>query len=75
MEAFKLQNGHCNVPLDYTSEYYDLALWVNEQRILYQRSKECIPSQLDEKRIQELEEIGFLWQDNDTTLDSEYNNM
>lgn len=60
---FKKKFGHCNVALDYTSDYYDLALWTNEQRILYQRAQEGVPSQLDAKRITDLEQLGFSWQD------------
>jgi len=61
LQRFKEEHGHCNVILDYTSKYYDLSLWVNEQRILYQRAKEGIGSQLDGKRIKDLEKLGFLW--------------
>lgn len=61
LEEFKEQNGDCNVVLDYTSPHYDLALWVNEQRILYQCAKEGVPSQLDNKRIKDLQKLGFLW--------------
>lgn len=61
LQEFKEEHGHCNVILDYTSKYYDLSLWVNEQRILYQRAKEGIDSQLDSKRIKDLEKLGFLW--------------
>ena len=63
LHEFKEQYGHCDVTLDYTSNFYDLGLWVNEQRILYQRAKEGIKSQLDGKRIKDLEKIGFLWKD------------
>ena len=61
LQEFKQNFGHCNVELDYTSQYYDLALWVNEQRILYKRAQEGVPSQLDDKRTKELNQIGFSW--------------
>ena len=61
LQEFKDQHGHCNVVLDYTSRHYDLALWVKEQRILYARAKEGILSQLDGKRIRDLEKLGFSW--------------
>ena len=61
LQQFKHEHGHCNVIVDYASKYYDLSLWVNEQRILYQRAKEGIDSQLDSKRIKDLEKLGFMW--------------
>lgn len=63
LQQFKKIHGHCDVVFDYKSPYYDLALWVKEQRILYKRFTEGISSQLDEKRIEELDELGFTWDD------------
>lgn len=56
---YKRVFGHCKVPIDYASPYYDLALWVKEQRTLYQRHAESIPSYLDEQRICELKRVGL----------------
>jgi hypothetical protein len=61
LAAFKDLQGHCDVPIDYNSPYYDLGLWVREQRILFIRGKEGIPSQLDKRRMDDLEQIGFSW--------------
>jgi len=55
--------GCSDVRLDYASPYYDLALWVREQRLLYHRAAlDGIPSQLNRRRIGKLESIGFLWE-------------
>ena len=67
LQEFKEQHGHCNVELDYTSPHYELALWAIEQRILYQREKEGISSQLDSRRIKDLEKVGFQWQEMSTS--------
>jgi len=61
LAEFKDLHGHCIVPVDYKSHYYDLGLWVREQRILYFRHKQGNPSQLDKRRIDDLEQIGFSW--------------
>ena len=61
LASFKEIHGHCNVPFDYTSPYYDLGVWAREQRILYMRVKEGIPSQLSKSRADDLEQIGFSW--------------
>ena len=59
---FKDVHGHCNVPIDYESPYYHLGVWVREQRILFARGKEGIASQLDKRRMDDLEQIGFQWE-------------
>ena len=61
LAEFKQKEGHCDVPIDYTSPYYALGLWVREQRILFLRRNEGIPSQLDQRRVDDLEQIGFVW--------------
>eukprot|EP00557_Chaetoceros_sp_GSL56_P012841 CAMPEP_0176482130 /NCGR_PEP_ID=MMETSP0200_2-20121128/3208_1 /TAXON_ID=947934 /ORGANISM="Chaetoceros sp., Strain GSL56" /LENGTH=897 /DNA_ID=CAMNT_0017878419 /DNA_START=78 /DNA_END=2768 /DNA_ORIENTATION=- len=61
LASFKEIHGHCDVPLDYTSPYYDLGVWAREQRILYTRLKEGISSQLNKSRADDLEQIGFAW--------------
>ncbi len=70
LAAFKDLHGHCDVPIDYNSPYYDLGLWVREQHILYIRGKGGIQSQLDERRIGDLEQIGFTWDAAKTTGDN-----
>ena len=61
LAAFKEIHGNCDVPIDYTSPHYDLGLWTREQRILFHRYKEGTPSQLDKRRIDDLEQLGFSW--------------
>ena len=63
LAEFKEKHGDCNVPIDYMSPYYNLGLWVREQRILFARLQEGIPSQLDKRRIATLDQIGFMWED------------
>ncbi len=69
LAAFKSLHGHCNVPIDYESQYYDLGVWVREQRVLFLRNQEGIPSHLDKRRIDDLEQLGFAW-NNETTYQS-----
>jgi len=63
LKRYKQKYGHCDIPIDYASPYYDLALWVKEQRLLYQRVMlDDVPTQLDKARISDLDSIGFLWE-------------
>jgi hypothetical protein len=60
LRSFKRVHGHCNVCRDYTSEYYDLALWLQEQKVLLELSTKGVSTQLDERRKMELQALGFL---------------
>jgi hypothetical protein len=60
LRSFKRVHGHCNVCRDYTSEYYDLALWLQEQKVLLELSTKGVSTQLDERRKMELQVLGFL---------------
>jgi hypothetical protein len=60
LRKFKQEHGHCNICSDYTSEYYDLALWLQEQKTLAELSMKGISSQLDKRRKKELEALGFI---------------
>ena len=51
---FKEANNHCNVPSTY-SENAALSSWVTNVRVLYKNNV------LEKKRIERLEEIGFVW--------------
>lgn len=58
--AFKNKFGHCN-PTQYT-EYHKLALFVKDQRRIYQDIQKGKTSRiLTEERIRLLEEAGFEW--------------
>lgn len=60
LRKFKQEHGHCNICSHYTSEYYDLALWLQEQKTLAKLSMKGISSQLDKRRKKELETLGFI---------------
>ena len=51
---FKNQNGHCNVPYNYT-EHRQLGTWVGNQRTNYKAGK------LSPERQRLLETLGFVW--------------
>ncbi len=55
LREFHAQNGHAKVPTKYPPNP-KLGIWVSNTRISYRKG------QLSADRIQELEELGFLWQ-------------
>lgn len=65
LKAYKQRECHCLVPSRYTPNP-ELGIWVGTQRTqyrLYQRAKETGTGStaLNEGRIRELEELGFVW--------------
>ncbi|KAL3817535.1 hypothetical protein ACHAXA_003708 [Cyclostephanos tholiformis] len=56
---YQRQNGHCNVPATY--RHSPLGTWVGKQREEYKKLMAKKSSQLDEARINKLNEIGFQW--------------
>ena len=54
LKTFKKTYGHCNVPNGYFEDT-QLGTWVERQRRLKKKGK------LNENRIQQLEQIGFIW--------------
>lgn len=59
LKAYKLENGHCNVP---TSSGTELALWVAAQRRMYKNltsGKTGRRVSLDAQKMQRLTELGF----------------
>ena len=54
LALFRQAHGHCKVPDDWQPDP-ELAVWVTEQRRLWQRDK------LDGRRQRRLEEVGFVW--------------
>ncbi len=56
---YRRTHGHCNVPRD-CAESPSLGRWVSWQRFSKRKGR------LSEERIQELEEIDFLWEIDDT---------
>lgn len=60
LQAFKKEQGHCNVPSNYTDK--KLATWVKCQRRQYKLYWDGKPSAMSPERILELEKIGFEWE-------------
>ena len=52
-------SGHCNVPATY--RHSPLGTWVGKQREEYKKLKDKKSSQLDNYRIDKLNDIGFQW--------------
>lgn len=57
---FKNQNGHCNVPQGY-KQNNQLAVWVSNQRVFYNKMREGKRSCITSERVGALEKIGFEW--------------
>jgi len=60
LQHYHEKYGNYNVSIDYTSRYYDLGMWVNEQRLMFHRTLQGIPTQLNQRRIDNLKNIGFI---------------
>ena len=60
---FKEENGHCNVPQNY-SQNFTLGSWVSTQRV------NCKNGRLSKDREKRLESIGFDWDPLDTTWEN-----
>ncbi len=63
---FKEENGHCNVPVDYSIDPF-LGRWVNTQRTK--------KNELPEDRIQKLDLIGFDWDRSESVWNEMYANL
>lgn len=61
LREFKSVHGHCNVPSTY-AENPKLATWVRCQRRQYNLRRDGKPSNITPIRIEELEELGFVWE-------------
>jgi len=55
LTTFKMQHGHCNVPVEYPQNPA-LGTWLNNQRRLQRSLK------LSHDRVNRLEEVGVLWE-------------
>lgn len=60
LKAYKAQHGHCLVPNRYP-ENPKLGTWVGKQRKQYKLRQDGKSSCLTEQRIQELDELDFVW--------------
>jgi superfamily II DNA or RNA helicase len=66
LEVFRAAHGHCNVPQRW-SENPQLAVWVSNQRIKKDK--------LSEKRIQRLNQIGFVWNSLDAAWEEKFSEL
>ena len=60
LDSFRREQGHCNVPSNYTDK--KLATWVKCQRRQYKLYVDQKPSAMTDQRISELEKRGFEWE-------------
>ena len=77
MKAFKKENGHCNVPIDYPSNP-SLGIWTSLQRKYYHNMKEQVTNEtmyMTSERIQKLEKIGFAFRYADMKWEYQYNEL
>mmetsp|Transcript_49076 Transcript_49076/g.147799 ORF Transcript_49076/g.147799 Transcript_49076/m.147799 type:complete len:322 (-) Transcript_49076:48-1013(-) len=61
---FRSQHGHCSVPHMFPANP-QLARWVKRQRRQYKLMLEGKVSALSSERVQQLEEMGFVWDSHD----------
>lgn len=66
LKAFRLEHGHCHVPLNNT-RFPKLGLWVKEQRRHYSLMKQGKQSHMTEERVRELGSIDFCWDTHEAT--------
>ena len=60
LKKYKEEHSHCNVsPTD--KRYPGLGQWISRQRAQYKLLNEGKPSSMTPDRIQELEEVGIVW--------------
>ena len=59
LAQYKDQHGTCHVPYNHTNS--TLTKWIDRQRIQYRRYTEGKPSQLTKERIEQLNQMGFVW--------------
>eukprot|EP00557_Chaetoceros_sp_GSL56_P014293 CAMPEP_0176477218 /NCGR_PEP_ID=MMETSP0200_2-20121128/496_1 /TAXON_ID=947934 /ORGANISM="Chaetoceros sp., Strain GSL56" /LENGTH=220 /DNA_ID=CAMNT_0017872995 /DNA_START=792 /DNA_END=1451 /DNA_ORIENTATION=+ len=60
LKEYRKENGHCMVPVNYEKNP-KLGRWVATQRKYYNLYKNGKPTSISKKRIQELTDIGFVW--------------
>lgn len=71
LREFKRINGHVNVPTNYPSNP-KLSTWVSTQRKNYNRKRLGKTSPLTSRRIQELNDLGFVWSYWDSVMESRW---
>eukprot|EP00957_Ditylum_brightwellii_P140580 10710205-Ditylum_brightwellii.AAC.1 len=68
LNAFKEQNGHCNVSTNDERNKY-LGQWVSNQRVSYKKNA------LRSNRKQQLNSIGFIWDQYDHLWKEKFNQL
>lgn len=66
LKTFRQETGHCHVPLNH-EKYPKLGLWVKEQRRHYTLLRSGKQSHMTQKRIDELDAVGFCWDTHEAT--------
>jgi len=69
--AYKQEHGHCHVPFAFPTNPA-LAHWVKRQRYHYKLYQEGRPSTMTPYRIQALQDIGFVWDSQETSWNEKY---
>ena len=58
---YKGKHGHCLVPREYGEGKPKLGIWVHTQRTHYAKLQNGKPATMTEDRINQLDELGFVW--------------
>ena len=61
LKAYKKKHGDCLVPKNYEHKR-KLGIWVSKQRYEYKKWRKDVYSQLTQERIDQLNEIDFVWE-------------
>jgi hypothetical protein len=68
LTTFKMQHGHCNVPVEYPQNPA-LGKWLNNQRRL-KRRRELSPD-----RVKRLEQVGMVWEPQDALWEQRFKEL
>jgi len=64
LRQYKQANGHCRVPAKYEIDGVKLGVWLQNQRIAYKQHSQGKTTAFTQKRINQLEALGFNFQQN-----------
>lgn len=74
LKIYKRENGDCIVPRGY-SQNPRLASWVAEQRKQFKLMKDSRPSSITPERIILLDDVGFVWNAQDTAWENHMSDL
>ena len=74
LKKFQKLHGHCLVPNNW-EENPPLAQWVKRERYQYKLRKQGRHSTMTDKRIKNLEELGFVWSSHGATWEERYEEL